>query len=213
MDVRALSVEGAYAFTPQVHPDDRGLFVSPFQGPAFEGVSPRRRFPMAQSNHSVSRKGVVRGVHFTRTPPGTAKYVYCAHGESMDFVVDLRVGSPTFGAWDMVVMSPRTFEAVYFPVGVGHAFVSLQDHTVMSYVITESYVPENELAISFFDPELGLGPLPEGLHITMSERDTKAVSLSEARETGMLPRYEESQRIEAATYGHAAPPVTDGAAT
>lgn len=203
MEIRSLAVEGAYAFTPQVHPDERGLFVSPFQGQAFAGVSPRARFPMAQSNHSVSRKGVLRGVHFTRTPPGTAKYVYCAHGKSMDFVVDLRVGSPTYGAWDMVVMSPRTFESVYFPIGVGHAFVALEDHTVMSYVISESYVAENELAISFFDPELGLGPLPEGVRPIMSERDTNAVTLAEARERGMLPRYEESRRVEDATYERA----------
>ncbi|WP_017537054.1 dTDP-4-dehydrorhamnose 3,5-epimerase family protein [Nocardiopsis halophila] len=200
MEARELAVKGAYAFTPHVHPDERGLFVSPFQGPAFAEAVSRPVFPLAQSNHSVSRRGVVRGVHFTRTPPGTAKYVYCAHGEAMDFVIDVRVGSPTFGAWDMVVLNPTTFNAMYFPVGVGHAFVALRDETVMAYVISESYVAENELAISFFDPELGLPPLPDGMAPVMSSRDREAVTLAQAKRLGMLPDYEKCSAIEAATY-------------
>lgn len=194
MKVRELSVTGALEFTPDVFPDDRGLFLSPFQGPAFTEAT-GGRFPLAQSNHSRSRRGVVRGVHFTATPPGCAKYVYCPKGSALDIVVDIRVGSPTYGRWDTVLMDQNDFRAMYFPVGLGHAFVALEDDTVMSYMITSSYVPENELAISVTDPELGL-PIPADLVPIYSERDVAAPTLAQARRLGMLPDYALSQEIE-----------------
>lgn len=195
MDVRTLAVDGALAFTPRVFSDDRGLFVSPFQGPAFAEATGLPAFPIAQSNHSRSRRGVVRGLHFTATPPGMAKYVYCARGAALDIVVDIRVGSPTFGAVDSVRMDQVDFNAMYFPIGVGHAFVALEDDTVMSYVLTGSYVPENELAISPLDPALDL-PIPTDLDIVLSDRDRVAVTLAQAAEQGMLPDFERCQALE-----------------
>ncbi|WP_298331163.1 dTDP-4-dehydrorhamnose 3,5-epimerase family protein [Haloactinopolyspora sp.] len=194
MQVRELKVDGALEFTPPVYPDERGLFVSPFQGPAFAAAT-GGRFPLAQSNHSRSRRGVVRGVHYTRTPPGCAKYVYCARGSALDMVVDIRLGSPTFGQVDSVLMDQQDFRAMYFPVGTAHAFVALEDDTVMSYLVTSSYVPENELAISVTDPELAL-PLPDDLELTVSERDRVAMTLAEAQEQGLLPEYARCQAIE-----------------
>lgn len=199
MKVRELNVAGALEFTPDVFPDDRGLFLSPFQGPAFTEAT-GGRFPLAQSNHSRSRRGVVRGVHYTLTPPGCAKYVYCPRGSALDIVVDIRVGSPTFGRWDAVLMDQRDFRAVYFPVGLGHAFVALEDDTVMSYMITSSYVPEQELAVSVTDPALGL-PLPRDITPVFSARDTAAPTLAEARERGLLPDYERSADIERGQIG------------
>jgi epimerase EvaD len=134
-------------------------------------------------------------VHFTRTPPGTAKYVYCVQGRALDIVIDLREGSPTFGRWDTVVLDPEDCRAVYFPVGVGHAFVAQEDDTVMAYTLSRSYVPENELALSLFDPELGL-PLPEDRPPLISERDRVAPTLAEVRAAGLLPDYEECLKIE-----------------
>jgi epimerase EvaD len=98
MESRRLSVDGAFVFTPRVFPDDRGLFVSPFQESAFVDAVGGPLFPVAQTNHSRSRRGVVRGIHYTVTPPGTAKYVYCPRGRSLDIVVDIRVGSPTYSS-------------------------------------------------------------------------------------------------------------------
>ena len=201
MSHRRLRVEGAVEFIPPVFPDERGLFVSPFQGPVFEEALGRPLFPVAQSNHSRSRKGVVRGVHFTATPPGVAKYVYCPRGRALDIVVDLRVGSPTFGAWDAVELNPQEFRSMYFPVGTGHAFVALEDDTVMSYMISDSYVPENELALSVFDPELGL-PIPDEVEHLLSDRDRDAPSLALAREKGLLPDYATCCEIDT---GSAAP--------
>ena len=97
MKVRELAVAGALEFTPNVFPDERGYFLSPFQGPAFSEATGNTHFPVAQTNHSRSKRGVVRGVHYTLTPPGCAKYVYCPKGSALDIVVDIRVGSPTFG--------------------------------------------------------------------------------------------------------------------
>ncbi|MEV7425272.1 MULTISPECIES: dTDP-4-dehydrorhamnose 3,5-epimerase family protein [unclassified Streptomyces] len=194
MKVRELAVEGALEFTPSVFPDDRGLFLSPFQEEAFTEAHGAPLFRVAQTNHSVSRRGVVRGIHYTATPPGTAKYVYCARGSALDIVVDIRVGSPTFGAWDSVLMDQRDHRTSYFPVGVGHAFVALEDDTVMSYMLSGSYVAEHELALSVLDPALGL-PLTAGEPV-LSARDRAALTLAEARERGLLPDYERCREIE-----------------
>ncbi|MEV6236655.1 dTDP-4-dehydrorhamnose 3,5-epimerase family protein [Lentzea sp. NPDC051838] len=198
MKARELAVEGAFEFTPTVYPDDRGRFLSPFQEEAFTDALGGSLFRVAQTNHSVSRYGVVRGIHYTATPPGSAKYVYCARGKALDIVVDLRVGSPTFGRWDAVVMDQQHHRATYFPVGVGHAFVALEDDTTMSYMLSGSYVPENELALSVFDPDLQL-PLPSDLEPILSERDRVAVMLTEARTLGLLPDYDKCRQIERET--------------
>lgn len=193
--VRELAVSGCFVFTPRVHRDRRGLFVSPLQEDAFvEAVG--HRLPVAQTNHSRSARGVLRGVHFTTTPPGQAKYVHCARGRAMDVVVDIRLGSPTFGAWDTVELDAESFRAVYLPDGVGHAFLALEDDTVMSYLVSTPYRAGLEQAIDPFDPALGL-PWPRDVRFTLSERDTRAASLAEARSAGLLPRYEDCLEIAA----------------
>ncbi|MGW6605114.1 dTDP-4-dehydrorhamnose 3,5-epimerase family protein [Streptomyces sp. NPDC055036] len=197
MHVRPLDVAGAFEFTPKVFPDDRGLFVSPFQQWAFTEALGHPLFPVAQTNHSLSRRGVVRGVHFTVTPPGVAKYVYCPRGRALDIVVDLRVGSPTFRRWDASVLQPHGASAMYFPVGVGHAFVALEDDTVMSYMISGEYVAENELAVSPLDPALGL-PIPDDIEPILSARDQDAHTLDQALELGLLPEYDTSVALESA---------------
>ncbi|MGN5377552.1 dTDP-4-dehydrorhamnose 3,5-epimerase [Streptomyces sp. MUSC 14] len=195
MKSRELAVQGALEFTPRVFPDDRGLFLSPFQQQAFTEARGGPLFRVAQSNHSVSRRGVVRGIHYTATPPGSAKYVYCARGRALDIVVDIRVGSPTFGRWDAVLMDQRDHRASYLPLGVGHAFVALEDDTVMSYLLSESYVPEHELALSVRDPALAL-PLTGAAEPVLSDRDRVAPTLAEAHERGLLPDYARCAQIE-----------------
>ncbi|MFI7119364.1 dTDP-4-dehydrorhamnose 3,5-epimerase family protein [Amycolatopsis sp. NPDC049868] len=195
MQARKLAVEGAIEFTPRVFPDDRGLFVSPFQEEAFAEAHGSPLFPVAQTNHSMSKRGVVRGIHYTVTPPGIAKYVYCARGRALDIVVDIRVGSPTFGKWDAVLMDQQDFRTMYFPVGVGHAFVALEDDTVMSYMLSAGYVAQNELALSALDPALGL-PVGTEVEPTLSERDQAAITLAEAERQGLLPDYATSVELE-----------------
>ncbi|NGO72340.1 dTDP-4-dehydrorhamnose 3,5-epimerase family protein [Streptomyces boncukensis] len=197
MSARELLISGVFEFTPQVFTDDRGQFTSPFQAADFAGVVGHGFFPLAQASCSRSRKGVVRGVHYTRTPPGVAKFVFCPQGRALDIVVDLRVGSPTFGRHDTVVLDPREARAVYFPVGVGHAFVALEDDTAMQYLLSREYVPEDELAVSVLDPALAL-PLPADLDPVLSARDTEAIGLAQARERGLLPLYDDAIAAEKA---------------
>ncbi|MFK0133712.1 dTDP-4-dehydrorhamnose 3,5-epimerase family protein [Streptomyces rubiginosohelvolus] len=196
MEAKELGVVGAHVFTPQVFADSRGAFVSPFQEEAFVRQTGHRLFPVEQISHSRSRRGVVRGVHFTRTPPGMAKYVYCPRGRALDIIVDLRRGSPTFGRHATVVLDPVDFRAVYFPVGLGHAFVALEDDTVMAYTLSLAYAPENELALSVYDPDLAL-PLPEDIEPVVSERDRVAQSLEQALESRLLPDYEQCLELDA----------------
>lgn len=187
MRVSELSIAGAWVFEPQRFDDARGVFVAPFQQAAFlEAVG--RPMTVAQSNHSVSRRGVVRGVHFSDVPPGQAKYVYCPYGRLLDVVVDVRVGSPTFGRWEAVELSPETCRAVYLPEGLGHAFCALTEDAVASYLCSTPYAPAFERTVSALDTELNL-PWPGDLTPVLSERDATAPTLAEAAEAGLLPRY------------------------
>lgn len=197
MKAHRLRIEGAYAFTSRVFSDTRGMFVSPFQRSVFAQATGRPLFPVAQTSYSVSRRGVVRGVHYTATPPGGAKYVCCPQGRALDFAVDLRVGSPTFGRWESLVLDQYEARAVYLPVGLGHLFVALEEDTVMSYTLSAEYVAENELAVSPSDPQLGI-PIPENVMPVLSRRDQKAPTLAQAQAAGLLPEYERSIAIERA---------------
>lgn len=188
MRARTLAVPHAVEFTPPVFPDQRGLFTAPFQEPAFvEAVG--HLLTVAQTNHSVSRRGTIRGIHFTDVPPGQGKYVYCPQGALLDVVVDLRVGSPAFGAWDAVRLDSETYRAVYVPEGVGHGFIALEDDTVASYLCSTPYNPPAEHGVAPLDPDLGL-PWPDDVEFVLSDKDRTAPSLADARSAGLLPGYD-----------------------
>jgi epimerase EvaD len=190
-----LAVAGAFTFGAPVFPDERGTFSSPFERSAFEPAAGHPLFPVAQASYSVSREGVARGFHYTVTPPGCAKYVYCPHGRVLDIVLDIRVGSPTFGRWDSVILAPGNNRAVYLPVGVAHGFVSLEQESIMTYLLSQQYVRENELALTMLDTTLGL-PLPAGLEPVLSERDQAAPTLEKALAAGLLPGYDVCVSLE-----------------
>jgi dTDP-4-dehydrorhamnose 3,5-epimerase len=187
MQFRRLRVPDAYEFSPRAFPDDRGLFVAPFQDDVFRAAAghPLR---LGQANHSVSRRGTIRGIHFADTPPGQAKYIYCPRGSLLDVVVDLRVGSPTFGQWDTVVLDSREFRAMYLAEGLGHGFVALEDDTVMAYFCSEPYNPTGEHGITPLDPTLDL-PWPTDIEPVLSDKDRTAPTLAEAVDRGLLPVY------------------------
>jgi dTDP-4-dehydrorhamnose 3,5-epimerase len=194
---RALNVEGVVEFRPQIHRDQRGTFVSPFTSQALAAHAGRGAFSAAQLSYSTSRRGTVRGIHFTRCPPGMAKYVCCPAGEVQDFVVDLRKGSPTFGRWDTTRLSGATMRALYIPAGVGHGFAALRDGTLVAYMMSGAYVPAHELALCPLDPALAL-PLPDGADLVLSARDRTAPTLRELDEQGLLPAYAEARRLDGA---------------
>lgn len=187
MKSRELPIEGAWEFEPTVYPDDRGHFVAPFQAEAFVAAV-GHSLTVAQTNHSVSRKGVVRGVHFADVPPGQAKYVYCARGSLLDVVVDVRTGSPTFGQHEAVLLESRRGNGVYLSEGLGHAFVALDDDTAMVYLCSTGYNPTGERGVNPLDPELGL-PWPSELDLVLSDKDRAAPSLAQAQSDGVLPDF------------------------
>jgi 5-epimerase len=189
VDVERLAVADAFAFGRPAFPDERGFFVSPFEQSGFERAVGHPLFPVAQASYSLSHKGVARGLHYTATPPGCAKYVYCSRGRVLDIVLDTRVGSPTFGRWASVILDPVDYRAVYLPVGVAHMFVALEQESVMTYLLSQEYLQKNELALTMLDASLGL-PLPADLEPMLSERDRAAPTLHEALAAGLLPEYD-----------------------
>jgi epimerase EvaD len=195
MRARELAIEGAFEFSTTSFADERGMFGTPLDGDTFADAVGRPLFPVRQASGSTSRRGVFRGVHYTMAPPGRAKYVWCAHGRCRDIVIDIRVGSPTYGRHEVIELDGDCPRAVYFPTGVGHAFLALEDDTVMSYLLSGTYVPEQELALDPFDPVLGLD-FPGGPDLVLSERDRAAPTLAEARRKGLLPVYADCVRAE-----------------
>jgi len=195
MNVRELTVPGAWELTPRQHTDERGVFLEWFRSATLRAAT-GRDLDLVQANASVSGAGVVRGVHYADVPPGQAKYVTCVAGSVLDVVVDLRVGSPTFGRWDAVRLDTAERRAVFLPEGVGHAFMALEDGSTVVYLCSSGYAPEREHGVDPTDPELGIDwPTTgrDGLPLVprFSDKDAAAPSLRAALEAGALPRLDE----------------------
>ncbi|NNH74103.1 dTDP-4-dehydrorhamnose 3,5-epimerase family protein [Nocardia uniformis] len=155
MEIRELSVPGAWEFTPRQFGDDRGVFLESFKASEFEKAV-GRPFDLRQVNVSTSAAGVLRGIHYTQNPPGQAKYVTCVRGAFLDVVVDLRPTSPTFGRWDAVVIDDENRRSVYLSEGLGHALLSLEDGSTVTYLCSLEYTPEFDGEIDAFDPAIGI---------------------------------------------------------
>jgi dTDP-4-dehydrorhamnose 3,5-epimerase len=189
MQIEQSAVDGALVITPQQHGDSRGLFLEWFKAPLFaEAVG--HPFTLAQANCSVSSRGTLRGIHFADVPPGQAKYVTCMSGRVLDVIVDLRVGSPTFGTWDAVELEPHTRRAVYLPEGLGHGFVALEDNSTVVYLCSTTYNPAGEREVHPFDTDLGIEWGITADEASLSAKDAAAPSLQEAEQRGLLPDYE-----------------------
>ena len=191
MQFRELAIPGVVEFTPKVFPDARGQFVAPFHQASFLDAT-GHRLQVAQSNHSISRRGVIRGVHFSDVPPGQAKYVHCSRGALLDVAIDLRMGSPTFGRWESVLLDTGTFRAVYLPEGLGHAFIALTDDTVMTYLCSTEYTSAAEHTVHPLDATLGL-PWPADVDLLLSDKDRTAPTLTEAAAEATLPTWASCQ--------------------
>jgi dTDP-4-dehydrorhamnose 3,5-epimerase len=196
MDVRELKVPDAFEFTPRQHRDDRGVFLEFFKaGPLFDAVG--HPLSLAQANCSVSSRGTLRGIHFAQLPPGQAKYVTCVAGAGLDVIVDIRVGSPTFGEWDAAVLDETDRRAVYVAEGLGHAFVALSDNATLIYLCSDVFKPSREHGVHPLDPAIGI-ELPRDVSPLLSPKDAAAPTLAEAQAQGLLPSYDECQAHYAA---------------
>jgi dTDP-4-dehydrorhamnose 3,5-epimerase len=173
--VRSLStrLEGPILIEPVVHGDARGFFLETYRNDLLRDLGISDEF--VQDNHSRSRKGVVRGMHFQ---PGMAKLIRCARGAIFDVLVDLRRQSPTFGEWEGFELSDEDHHALYVPDGFAHGFCVLSQIADVIYKTSTYYAPELEAGFAFDDPEVAIA-WPRDLELVASARDSRAPRLSE----------------------------------
>ncbi len=141
--------------TPLRHHDNRGHFEEQFKLSLIEQEL-GRTFTVKQVNQSVSNKGVIRGIHYTDSPEGQAKYVSCPKGKIWDVIVDLRKDSPTYGQWDAVELSAENGLSVFISEGLGHAFLSLEDGSVVNYLCSSEYNAAADRTINALAPKLAI---------------------------------------------------------
>lgn len=187
LNMESLDIEGAWIGTPEIHSDKRGKFCEWFVSSRLVTVA-GRDLRVAQANCSVSKRGVIRGIHFSDVPPGQAKYVTCPTGAVLDVIVDLRVGSPSYGRWTAVELTEDNGCAVFISEGLGHAFTALTDNAKVFYLCSSSYDPHREHGVHPLDPAIGI-EWPIDTAPILSEKDQAAPSLSVARANLMLPDY------------------------
>lgn len=190
MAIEEMKVRDAFRITPSQISDNRGRFFEAWRiGELTELTG--QPFSVGQVNFSVSQRNTLRGIHGTTLPPGQAKLVTCVRGAALDVVVDLRVGSPTFGMFDTTLQEADSGIGVYLADGLGHAFLALTDDTCMNYLCSEEYVPGTMVDIQALDPEIGI-PWNTSEPLIRSEKDAAAPSLSQAVALGLLPTYEQA---------------------
>ena len=163
MSYSALAIPGVWLGKPTTHEDSRGIFRSTFIGSEIERLT-GRPFPVRQSNESRSHAGVIRGFHWVESEVGQLKFVTCTKGRVWDVVVDVRPGSSTFGKWDAIYLDSMDPSHLIIPEGVAHGFLSLENESIVTYLCSSEYDPQNER--SFF-------PLDEDLKIPFRELANK----------------------------------------
>ena len=167
-------LEGTVLLEPQVHGDDRGFLVETFSADAWRELGVDVDF--VQDNHSRSRGGILRGLHF-QTTPGQAKLVRCLRGRIWDVAVDLRRDSPTYGQWEGYELDDDLHRQFFVPVGFAHGFCVLSEVADVHYKLSSIYDPETEAGIAWDDPQVGVEwPVAEP---QVSQRDATAPRLAE----------------------------------
>lgn len=191
MGFESTNIRNCWTFTPRRFLDERGYFQETFKLSAIKeelGFD----FQVKQINQSKSGAGVVRGIHWADVPPGQAKYVSVARGEVIDFVVDLRTESPTFGKWQAFNLSESNGAVVLIGNGLGHSFLSVKDETVVTYFCSEEYNPAAERTLNPLDDTIGI-PFAEyalavGIkRLSFSPKDAEGPNLDHLLEAGILP--------------------------
>ncbi|MFJ9412556.1 dTDP-4-dehydrorhamnose 3,5-epimerase family protein [Streptomyces sp. NPDC101227] len=187
MKIKEMAISGAFRIIPDKYRDRRGCFFEAFR---IEDLTRATGFPfqVRQGNVSVSRRATIRGVHGTGADSGEAKLISCTRGAVLDVVVDLRVGSPTFGAFDAAPLTEESGDLVFLVPGLGHAYQALAEDTRINYLCAEQFVPGSQIDVNPLDPEL---PLPWTLdeEPIISDKDRAAPGLRQAAASGILPHY------------------------
>jgi len=192
MKAQPLKISGSWKIEFQKFDDNRGFFYESFKEEDFNKLI-GRNLNIKQTNTSSSSKGSVRGIHYALVPPSQAKLVQCQRGSIKDYVIDIRVGSPTFGQFEEIELNENSASAVFIEEGLAHAFVAMENQTVVTYFVTEKYNPEREKGINPFDKTLNV-KWPD-LELILSEKDKQAISLEEAKNQGLLPTFDECKKF------------------
>lgn len=178
MNIVKTDIEGVLIVEPKVFGDSRGYFMEVFSERNFRAAT-GLDVHFVQDNESMSSKGVLRGLHFQKSPYAQSKLVRVVRGSVYDVAVDLRAGSPTFGKYVSVVLSGENKRMFYIPEGFAHGFLTLEDNTVFQYKCGAFYEPSSEGSVRWNDPRIGVEwPMADGERL-LSEKDRKAPLLSE----------------------------------
>jgi dTDP-4-dehydrorhamnose 3,5-epimerase len=170
------TLDGPILIAPRVLGDERGFFCETYRESVFTELGIPE--PMVQDNHSRSRKGIVRGMHF-QVAAGASKLVRCARGAIYDVMVDLRRGSPTFGRWEGFELTEENMRVAYCPIGFAHGFCVVSDVADVMYKQSNYYADATERGIAYSDPEIGIVWPLSVEELIPSERDATAPRLSE----------------------------------
>ncbi|WP_421760494.1 dTDP-4-dehydrorhamnose 3,5-epimerase [Devosia sp.] len=178
MQATRLDIDGLVVFEPKVFADDRGAFFESFNETRFrETTGADVRF--VQDNHSISKQGVVRGLHYQLEPHAQGKLVRVAVGAAYDVAVDIRKSSPTFGKWAGIELSAANRKQFWIPAGFAHGFLALEEGTEFLYKTTDFWHGASERSIRWDDPAIGID-WPLGVAPILSGKDAAAPLLSDA---------------------------------
>ncbi|MGW7022510.1 dTDP-4-dehydrorhamnose 3,5-epimerase family protein [Streptomyces decoyicus] len=188
MRITETAVPGAFVVEPEQLADERGVFYESLRTDLLADAT-GRSFETRQINYSTSRRNTLRGLHSVTSPPGQAKFVTCVRGALRDIVVDLRIGSPAFGNYEVTVLEAGSGRSVFIPEGVGHGFLALTDDSCISYVLSTVHVPGTQIDINPLDPGLAL---PWGFTTPplLSPKDSQSPDLAAVLSAGLLSHWD-----------------------
>jgi dTDP-4-dehydrorhamnose 3,5-epimerase len=187
MRIHNLAISGAFVIESPIHSDGRGFFREWFKTEILDQEI-GHNFKVEQANISSSTKGTVRGIHYSLSERGQAKWVTCVSGSIKDVIVDIRPNSKTYGKWIEIELSGTSGYAVFIGEGLGHGFVSLADLSTVAYLVSSPFSPTEEFEINPLDAAIGINwglPLSE---LKISDKDKNAPTLEERNKEGKLPK-------------------------
>lgn len=190
MDLQASQIHGVWTASSNIMRDDRGSFQEWFKYDEVEKAT-GIKFDVKQANCSISNKDVIRGIHFSLSKKGQSKWVFCLAGRITDVIVDIRIGSPTFGEYTCLDLQAGDGKCILIESGLGHAFLSQEDASVVTYLLSDPYSPIDEFSINPFDKTIGIN-WQSNKHIfepILSTRDSTAPALIDLMAEGKLPLY------------------------
>jgi len=185
MNIKETNIPGVLILEPKVFTDDRGYFLETWNSMRYEQAGIPG--PFVQDNISFSTKGILRGLHF-QYPQSQGKLIQVLLGEVMDIVVDIRVGSPTYGQWISEVLSESNHRQMYIPPGFAHGYCVTSEAAIFSYKCTDFYNPATEHGIIWNDPDIGI-EWPTAQPV-LSKKDAIYPRLKEFQPEN-LPQFEE----------------------